>query len=61
MRRHTAKGVVSSVKLESEDGGGQHEEEKSQSKESRSKQRKRKAVEKVKPDEVVANVKKQKT
>ena len=61
MRRHTAKGVVSSVKLGSEGDGELHIEEKSPSKESRSRQRKRKAEEKMKSDQLVANTKKQKT
>ena len=65
MRRHTAKGVVSSVKLGRE---GDEEllvevEYRPQSKEisSQSKQQKRKAEEKVSSDEPIANTKKKKT
>ena len=61
MRRHTAKGVVSSVKLGKEGDEEPLVEDRSQSKESQSKQRKRKAEEKVSSDEPIANVKKKKT
>jgi hypothetical protein len=62
MRRHTAKGVVSSVKL-----GREGEEEFlaedtcTSQKESQSKQRKRKAEEKASSDDTIINVKKKKT
>lgn len=62
MRRHTAKGVVSSVKLGSRDDKEQDlVEERPQSKESRSKQRKRKAEERMTSVEPITSVKKQKT
>lgn len=65
MRRHTAKGVVSSAKLGGE--GGEkvkelqcHVEERPQSRESQSRQRKRKVEEKANSGELITNVKKQK-
>lgn len=61
MRRHTAKGVTSSVKLDREGDEELLVEDTSQSKESRSKQRKRKAEEKVSSDEPIANGKKRRT
>lgn len=61
MRRHTAKGVVSSVKLSREDDKELLIEERSQTKERQSKQRKRKAEVKVDSDDPTTNGKKKKT
>ena len=63
MRRHTAKGVVSSVKLGREGGGEFPADDTPQSKGNQSKQRKRKSdlEENVSSDEPIANVKKKKT
>ena len=60
MRRHTAKGVVSSVTLAQESEEFLTDESCRSQKESQSKQRKRKAEENTSSDEPITDVKKKK-